>query len=1267
MSSTLRWAVSLAYAVATAAHADVLTRKLDTVGQVISNKGDEQLDPIDVPGWRRVELKQWLAEGDQLRTGPFGAIGILFRDETQLRIHANTNLRIKNIGHRTSGDTRLQLERGGVWMRAKTVPSGLSVETPSATVSVRGTDWSLSTDENGAATLVVLSGQVRFHNEFGEVLVGRGETAFAEKGKPPQKRFIVQPRDRVQWQLSTSWIDFISLTGETSSALRKDWQRPAAGTTHLQRAKQAYDLMEYDEARRLLQQARASGEPVERIALVDALIALYDERADDAAALLRQVVASDRRERFALRMAQYGLQVRQQELAAAASTLDDLAREYGDFAEVGLARAWRLSFQGRLDEALAVATAAKKDFPHDVRYPVILAHLHMLLGETEQMRRDLDAGEALDPLNGFVMHLDVLYHLNMHTDLQLAKSRALRALEVAPNDGQLWNDLGLACQDLGDHARAEEALRHAITLQPRAAESYANLAILLITQERLAEAEPLLRKVMELHPTLATGPEGLGLIALARGKHDEAREWLLKAVLLNPGLSEAQTLLAVAYLRDERFDAAGKTLETAIRYDSNDPLPHLLKSMVAQDNSDAGNAIRYARSAFDAYLKHGEVAVNGIQNSQSGNSGLAAAYNNLGMANWGDTLSQRAYNPYWANSHFAVQAEYESDSARLGSLLQGLLLDPSAVSYTPRYAEFGPRRPRHDVVAGASLSSEGGNVSNSESLTAMGFMRDVGSLQSLSYFVSASRTKDSGLRANADSRSEGLNAALGANVDQDTGLLLRIGATRSKEGMPGTLSVPDTDDRSDTTRLNGHLGLHKRLGFHDELLVLAYAQRDQNLFRNAGAFGTGLSPLDLSLVSEFGLEQTHAFYRQGLYDLSFDPTLPLYFVSSGPTVLTPLMDVLPASLDPNPVVRQKTNANLKQLQVKRLFDAGPVQVAAGAEWAWLKRRTALTRNGARVQANGFLAFTDPATVPPSHVNAVIPGESPATVMFPFATPMLESTTNTISAGNGQAYVDLRWPFSGRVLLQSGMKLQHRDDGTRSDNRLHPHAGLAWTIADRHWLRAAYQRQSSLQVTGSLAPLATVGLSVPDAYVSGMSKAAQLQWDSEWNERTFTFVRFDHQQVEGFAMPSPNAFDNLVAGSGTIRRASAGANLWLGERWGLSAVLRHTEARNKDAANDGRTLPLLPAKTFALGATWIHPSQVRFNFAQVYTGPAQADIANSVRLPGYWLSNAGINWQPAPKNWSLSFSVNNLFDGRYRVARDVPGNGRTLLLAVEYRS
>lgn len=132
------------------------------MAEIIAAKGDEQVRFVDDPRPRRADVQQALATGDNLTTGPYGGLAILFRDQTQIRIHRNSDLVVKSVQAAPgTGETRLRLERGAAWSRARSIPDSLKMETPSATAGIRGTDWSLEVDAvTGRSTLIVLAGQV---------------------------------------------------------------------------------------------------------------------------------------------------------------------------------------------------------------------------------------------------------------------------------------------------------------------------------------------------------------------------------------------------------------------------------------------------------------------------------------------------------------------------------------------------------------------------------------------------------------------------------------------------------------------------------------------------------------------------------------------------------------------------------------------------------------------------------------------------------------------------------------------------------------------------------------------------------------------------------------------------------------------------------------------------------------------------------------------------------------------------------------------------
>ena len=156
--------------------------------------------------WKAATAKQELIAGWFVRTLDQSQMGLLFNDRTQIRLAQNSQLQIKTVADaREWQQTTLKLHAGRAWSQARPESGGASasprvvMETPTTTMSIRGTDWDVSVAPDGRTELAVLSGVVSMENEFGQVSVGKDEGAVAEPGKAPVKFQLVNPAERVQW------------------------------------------------------------------------------------------------------------------------------------------------------------------------------------------------------------------------------------------------------------------------------------------------------------------------------------------------------------------------------------------------------------------------------------------------------------------------------------------------------------------------------------------------------------------------------------------------------------------------------------------------------------------------------------------------------------------------------------------------------------------------------------------------------------------------------------------------------------------------------------------------------------------------------------------------------------------------------------------------------------------------------------------------------------------------------------------------------------
>jgi len=163
--------------------------------------------------WAPAAIKHKLQGGDFIRTLANSQMGLLLFDRTQIRLNQNSQMQIKSVADSAQWtQTTVKLNAGRAWSQARpqtaqapapVKTAKLAMETPSTTMSIRGTDWEVEVAPDGRTQLVVLSGQVLMGNDFGSIEVGRGEAAVAEVGKAPVKLILVNPESRVQWV--SSW------------------------------------------------------------------------------------------------------------------------------------------------------------------------------------------------------------------------------------------------------------------------------------------------------------------------------------------------------------------------------------------------------------------------------------------------------------------------------------------------------------------------------------------------------------------------------------------------------------------------------------------------------------------------------------------------------------------------------------------------------------------------------------------------------------------------------------------------------------------------------------------------------------------------------------------------------------------------------------------------------------------------------------------------------------------------------------------------------
>jgi tetratricopeptide (TPR) repeat protein len=818
----------------------ILERKnLEPVGEIVFVAGKALARLVPEERYRPATPRQELVTGDIIKTLSGGRVSILFRDETQLKLAANTTLFIKEV---TSPKEKpgalkilLRLETGEVWTRSKSIPDGLMIETPYATAAIRGTEWSLSVQEQ-ESKVVVMEGSVELSNPLGSITVGKNELATVLGAGVPVKSILIRPRDRIQW---------------------------------------TYYLAE----RRLLRflKFREGG-------LSEAEILFNEGRLDESAKIFEKILSADPRNRSALRG--LGLiELKRGNNEKAENILNRFLELHKDLLPL-LGKAYLSILRNRTDEAAEILAEAKISFPRDPLPYIFSSYLRTFHGDFAGALTECDSGLSILPNNPALLSqkADIYFILDKPEE---AKAAIETLLAHHPDSSEGYERLGMYHRVVtGDARKAKEAFERSIRLDRLNDEAIAKLADLLreqgyiaeairLTQEaisiapwnamhhynygrlladinRIDEARMEFRKSLDLDTTFSRAYLGEGIVLLKEGKRDEALKELSKASLFEPNLSEIHNFLAIAYYQKHEVKAALDELKRAEECDPLDSTPHQLASAIYNDLYMPEKAIEEARKVLDLlpYKKaSGEALLEGAQNgTMSVNRGLDF----FDLPEWSLYYAQKALfiDPYRNTSHIAaamafnelgqvssLQGFNEFASPFFSERLQGLALNVNSLNFSNRYSTLISKPGHYLTVGGTYARAEDHRASNATEadLTVSG---DFGSQFPLTYFGFLSGGRDEGPYEHSDARGAQAELLLGYKPDYDHDIFLDLNYWKEKMEVTRAASIwymwpgwsSDDNQEYKNDFYNIQLGYHKRFSPISHLIAdLRYHRGDDEI------------------------------------------------------------------------------------------------------------------------------------------------------------------------------------------------------------------------------------------------------------------------------------------------------------------------------------------------------------------------------------------------------------------------------------------------------
>ncbi len=624
----------------------------NAAAEVISKTGDGDWRESVNEGWSPAQVNQQLLAGTHIRTGSRSKMGLLFRDQSQMRLNQNSLLIVRDVLDESGNSTRFRLDEGRAWIKSKNIPDRLIMETPSAVAAIRGTDWEIEVNGAGRTILTVLHGQVELANALGSVIVNPNQQGVADIGGAPFILQITNPKNRIQW------------------------------VTQYQLRPLAYFLEDPSQL------------PAPLIAIINSLENGAIEQATVAAAALD---LTDDRNRMVLAVSQLlSGQVAQAELQLSGI---ESPTAHGLLADI-------YSYAGEIEATIDFLNRSSFLQSHP-ELTSLLARAHLVNDEAETAKALIAAG-----LIDFPESIELLLTKGeiaiFDGDAALATRVFEEVLQIDADNDLAWYGLGRIYSEREFVAQALESLTTAIDINPRGAGYIGEKAVVETFANQYRAAEASFDQSLSQQAADAVALTGKGVLRLKQGKLDDAIQQFLKAGLLEPKLARVQVFLAIAYYQQGNADLALETLDLAKEIDDKDPLPYFLESTIRKERFQPRNAMLASKNAIERLpnLK----SLNQVVNDQRGNTNLGSSLSNYGLYDWALKYAVDSYNPFWSGSSLFLSDQVNnSDYVSLSEKIKGFMNNPLAFGAPNRYSSLALKPGNYIALSNVYSTLEGGN------------------------------------------------------------------------------------------------------------------------------------------------------------------------------------------------------------------------------------------------------------------------------------------------------------------------------------------------------------------------------------------------------------------------------------------------------------------------------------------------------------------------------------------------------------------------------
>ncbi len=539
-------------------------------GQIVSVENEVDRSPAQT-AWTRATAGDRVKWQEQVRTGELSRAAIELSTGGVLRISEFTSLRLQPPPTgQAQGRSKIDFGKGVAYFLSRTEAEA-DIETPAASLNIRGTEFVIEVGENGKTTVTMVDGAVGMKNEFGAIDLADGEQGIAERGKAPRKTAVLDASERIQW--------FLYYPGIVDPALFPNLKSGRFG-----KSLAAYSQGDLLQALELLPAAKTAEE-----FLFSAAVKLASGRVEQVDADLRRAGAHPLVDSLRL-------------------LINVVRKPYAEMGEIKappdsagqIALSYALQSGGDLEGALAAAKRAVEKSPNFGMAWARVAELEFGFGRTEAAIVAVDKSLQLSPRNAQAISLRGYLELSGNR-IGGAQEYFSQAIAIDPALGNAWLGRGLAFFQSRNREEGLRAVTIAAAVEPNRSFLRSYLGKALAENKKDEKATNELNIARRLDPGDPTPPfyqalldqrqyeynRGIGNLEESIRLNDN-RAIFRSGFLLDKDRSVRQANLAALYKNVGMTEVSLEEARRAVVSDYLNPSAHLFLS-------DSINALRDTR------------------------------------------------------------------------------------------------------------------------------------------------------------------------------------------------------------------------------------------------------------------------------------------------------------------------------------------------------------------------------------------------------------------------------------------------------------------------------------------------------------------------------------------------------------------------------------------------------------------------------------------------------------------------------------------------